>query len=428
MARRSASGVTAERPSQFGWPAWRDVTKRAAGEVKEDSLSMVAAGVAFYLFLALFPAIAAGVSIYGLVADPADVQRALSGAAGVLPSQVVEILSQQMGKIAASSGSALGFGAILGILLALWSATKGTKALMEALNIVYEEHEGRGFLRLNAVALLLTLGVMVALVIAVAFVAVVPALLGRLGLPEMVQTVIAWARWPVLALLVMAGLAVFYRYAPSRQSPRWHWVSYGAVVATLLWLVASGLFSWYVSNSGSYNETYGSLAAIVILLMWFYISAFVVLFGAELNSEMEHQTARDTTTGEPVPLGQREATMADTVAGEATAEEGRKKPRRPARRHGPEPSEPAGVPQLAREIDETRRRIDTTLSALGERLGGEHLLDRTVGDLRRTNVAHRPADGARRTHPLLLGTLGAATGALLAATLGRRGQTPPRPH
>jgi hypothetical protein len=205
------------------------------------------------------------------------------------------------------------------------------------------------------------------------------------------------------------------------------------VIATLLWLVASGLFSWYVSNSGSYNETYGSLAAIVILLMWLYLSAFVVLFGAELNSEMERQTARDTTTGEPVPMGQREAAVADTVArGEkgqrtpATAPPRRKgrTPRGPEER-APEPAQARGeVGMLEREIEDTRRRIDATARALNERLRRERLAESTRASLRKARGAER---GGVRERPLLLGTLGAATGALLGASLARRPDRSPPP-
>ncbi len=310
------TGRHAERPAEFGFPAWRAVGRRVARETKRDNLSMVAAGVAFYGFLALFPALVALVSIYGLVANPEDVQQMVEGMRGVVPSAVADIISQQLSQVAGSSGSSLGIGVAIGILVALWSATKGTKSLMTALDIAYEEEEQRGFFRYNGVALLLTLGAVLLAIVAIGLVVAAPAVLGNLGLPSVLETVINWLRWPMLAVAMIAGLAVLYRYGPSRRSPRWSWVNYGSVAATLLFLVVSALFSWYVSNFGSYNETYGSLAAIVILLLWFYISAYAVLLGAELNSEMEHQTGRDTTTGEPRPRGSRDAEMADRVAGE----------------------------------------------------------------------------------------------------------------
>lgn len=306
----------AERPSHFGTADWREVGKRVKGEVSRDNLSIVSAGVAFYAIFALFPALAALVSIYGLVANPSDVQQMMQSIQGFLPKEAAGIISGQLNKLVANSGSALGVGAAVGILVALWSATKGTKSMMTAMNIAYGEEEDRGFLRFNAVALLMTLGLIVGAVIAIAFVIAAPALLGNLGLPDIVSTLLNWLRWPLLAVVMLFGVAVLYRYGPSRRPAQWRWASYGAGAATLLWLIASGLFSWYVSNFGSYNETYGSMGAIIILLMWFYISAFVVLLGAEINSEMERQTEPDTTTGEPKPRGARGAAAADEVADE----------------------------------------------------------------------------------------------------------------
>lgn len=412
-------GLSAERPGQFGWSAWRQVFRRAAGEVGRDHLSMISAGVAFRFFLALFPAIAAAVSIYGLVADPGQVQQATGALRGILPAQVIDIMGQQMSKIAAQSGSALGLGAIVGIVLALWSANSGTRSLMEALDIAYNEEEKRGFLRLNGISLLLTVAVIVGLVVSVALVGVLPALLGKLPLPDVVQSIVAWSRWPLLGVAMMAALALFYRYAPSREAARWQWVSVGAVVATLLWLVASGIFSFYVSHSNSYNATYGSLAAIVILLMWFYISVFVVLFGAELNSEMERQTVRDTTVGEPAPLGQRAAYSADTVA--AAGNQGVEGGRRPApwRENGT-------AAQMAAELEETRQRLDLTLRALAARLSPGEVAAGTVASVRHDLEQLGGGDFRMRDRPWLLGAIGLAAGAALASALPRERRMPRR--
>jgi membrane protein len=305
-------GRQAQRPGEIPRRGWRDIALRIKEETTRDNLSIIAAGVAFYAMLAIFPALAALVSIYGLVADPAQVSQHMASIGQMVPPQAYQILDQQLSSVAASSGGALTFGAIGGLLLALWSASKGMKAMLIALDITYDEEEKRGFFKFNGLALLLTLGAVLFVILSLGLIAILPALLGSLGLPETVQTLLAWLRWPLLGLLVILGLAVLYRFGPDRDEPRWRWVSLGAVLATVLWLVVSALFSWYVSNFGSYQETYGAMGAVIILLMWFYITAYVVLLGAEINAEMEHQTERDTTRGAERPMGERDAHMADT--------------------------------------------------------------------------------------------------------------------
>ena len=306
-------GRRAERPQDIPKPGWRDIALRTKDEISDDHVSITAAGVAFYALLALFPAIAALISIWGLAADPAQIEQQIGSVAGMLPQEAASILRDQAHKVASNAGGALSFGLIFGLLLTLYSASAGMKALIEGLNIAYDEEEKRSFLRYNLVALGLTLGAIVALIVALGLVAVLPALLGNLGLGATAATLITWLRWPLLFVLAMAGLAVLYRYAPSRDEPRWRWVSWGSVIATVLWTLGSIAFSLYVRNFASYNETYGSLGAVVILLMWLWLTAYIVLLGAELNSEMEHQTAQDTTAGPARPLGERGARMADTV-------------------------------------------------------------------------------------------------------------------
>lgn len=309
-------GRLAERPQEIPAPGWRDILLRVWGKIGELNLSMFAAGVAYYGLFAIFPALVAAVSIYGLVADPADVERQVGALSGVLPQEAANLITGQLHRISATSSDALSVGLLGGVLLALWSAASGVKALITALNVSYDESERRGFLHLNAVALLLTLGAIVFAVLSLALIVALPALLGNLGiggLGEIGRIVISVSRWPVLALVILLGLAVLYRYGPSRDQPRWRWVSWGAAVAAVLWLVASALFSFYVSNFGNYNKTYGSIGAVVILLLWFYLTAFIVLLGAALNAEMEHQTKKDTTKGQPEPLGKRRAHVADTL-------------------------------------------------------------------------------------------------------------------
>jgi membrane protein len=306
-------GRDATTPRQIPRPGWRDIALRVKEKVGKDNVSIVAAGVAFYALMAIFPALIALISLYGWFADPMQVEQQTAFLAGVLPQNVQSLLSTQMKDIARHAESTLGIGALAGFLVTLWSASKGIKTLFTALNIAYDEEEKRGFISLNALALVMTLGALVFGIITLALVAVLPALLGQLGLQAIARVAVSLVRWPLLAVAVIVALAVLYRYGPSRDQPQWTWVSGGAIVATVLWLVASILFSVYVANFGSYNQTYGSLGAVVVLLTWLYLSAFIVLMGAELNSEMEHQTTQDTTRGAEQPMGQRGAQKADTV-------------------------------------------------------------------------------------------------------------------
>ena len=308
-------GSAARRPAQIPGRGWRDILTRVKDQIAADNVSLIAAGVAFYAMLAIFPALSALVSIYGLVMDPASVESQVQQLGTILPSAAQSIIEQQLTSVAAQPQGAIGLVAIGSLLLALWSATKGTKAMMTALGIVYKADEERGFLKFNGLALLLTVCAVVAAVVTLALIVVVPALLGTVGLGDTAQWLVSVLRWPVLLIVVMLGLAVLYRYGPCRRVARWEWATWGATAAVLLWIAASVLFSWYVSNFGSYNETYGSLGAVVILLLWFYLSAYVFLLGAEVNAEMEHHTRHDTTIGPEKPMGERGAYHADHVAG-----------------------------------------------------------------------------------------------------------------
>ncbi|MCB5176412.1 YihY/virulence factor BrkB family protein [Microvirga lenta] len=311
-------GRHADTPTEIPTPGWKDILWRVYEEFGEDRIMAVAAGVTFYALLALFPAIAALVSIYGLFSDPATIEGHLSAVSGVLPGGAMEIISEQVRRIASQGGGALGFGFIFGLLVSLWSANAGVKAVIDALNIVYEEDEKRSFVMLNLQSLAFTLGGILFILLALGGIVVLPVVLGFLGLGGTAETLISLARWPVLLLIVITGLSVIYRYGPSRDKPEWRWVSPGSLVAAVLWLAGSALFSWYVSNFGSYNETYGSLGAVIGFMTWIWLSTIVVLLGAELNAEVEHQTAKDSTEGAHEPMGARGAQMADTL-GEAKA-------------------------------------------------------------------------------------------------------------
>jgi len=232
---------------------------------------------------------------------------------GGLPQEAQTLIEEQPTAIATTAESALGFGAIGGLLFTFWSASKGMQALMTALNIVYDEEEHRSFLKFIGLALLLTLAGIVFIVLTLFLITILPTLLETIGLGGVVQTLLSVGRWPILGVMFMVMLAVLYRYAPCRHEPKWQWVSWGAGAATFFWLIVSAGFAFYADNYGAYNQTYGSLGTAVILLMWFWLTAYIILLGAELNSEMEHQTKKDTTTGEPKEMGQRGAYVADHV-------------------------------------------------------------------------------------------------------------------
>lgn len=311
-------GRHADSPTEIPTPGWKDILWRTYEEFNNDRIMAVAAGVTFYALLALFPAIAALVSIYGLFADPATIESHLSAMSGVLPGGAMEIIGEQVKRIASQGGGTLGFSFAIGLVISLWSANAGMKAIIDALNIVYEEEEKRSFIALNAQSLAFTLGAILFIVLAIGGIVVMPVVLEFVGLGSTAETLLSLTRWPVLLLVVVAGLAVLYRYGPSRDKAEWKWVTPGGLLAAALWLAVSILFSWYVENFGNYNETYGSLGAVIGFMTWIWISTIVVLLGAELNAEIEHQTAKDTTEGAHQPMGTRGATMADTL-GEAKA-------------------------------------------------------------------------------------------------------------
>lgn len=307
-------GVDADRPTDIPAAGWKQILLRAYRETKQDNVPLLAAGVAFFAFLSLFPALIAGVSLYGLVADPAQVQEQIKSLSSALPQATAQLLTDQVREITGQSSRSLGVGLVLSVLAALFTASGGVANLMKAVNLAYDEPETRGFVKLRATALLLTVCAIVFLAVAVGLVAVVPVLLDGLGLSGVGRVLVQVLRWVGLVVFVLVALAVVYRYAPDRDNPRLRWVGLGSVVATVLWLLGSAAFSFYVSTFGSYSETYGTLAGVAILLLWLFVTSFVVLLGAEINSELEQQTAKDTTQGPERPMGERRAVKADTVA------------------------------------------------------------------------------------------------------------------
>jgi membrane protein len=306
-------GREAEHPGQIPTRGWKDILWRAWGEVSEANLFLIAGGVTYAILLALFPGLAALVSLYGLVLDASQLERQISALSGILPAQTLELLSDALHKLVETSGGALGVSAALGLVLALWSASRGMSGMITALNIAYEEKERRGFFKLNLIALGLTIGLMIGGIIAIALVAVLPAAVQFFDLGGATKWLLLLVQWPLLIVLVMLGLAVLYRYAPDRDKPQWRWVSSGAIAGTILWVVASIGFTVYVANFNSYDKTYGSLGGIIILLTWLYLSALMVLFGAVINTQSEKQTRKDSTEGSPRAMGQRDARAADTL-------------------------------------------------------------------------------------------------------------------
>lgn len=313
-------GAHAEEPQGIPAKGWLQVTRRAWAEAKADQVPLLAAGVAFFSFLSIFPAMIAAVTIYGLVVDRATVASQAEQVAQALPADAASLLTDQMRSIASSPAPSLGFGLVVALLLAIWSASGGIGNVITAINFAYDEEETRGFVKRKALALALTLGAIVFAAIAVTLIAVAPAVLDAVVGSGPVRWALEAARWVLLLVAISVALAVLYRVAPDRDSPRMQWVSVGAAVSTVIWLVASLGFSLYVDNFGSYGKTYGALAGVVVLLLWLWITSFIVLLGAEINAESEQQTVEDTTKGPPEPIGQRGARKADVPPSEASTE------------------------------------------------------------------------------------------------------------
>jgi len=306
-------GRLSSNPFQIPFAGWKDILWRTYQQIDDDRLLATAAGVVFFGLLAVFPAITALVSSYGLFADASTIGANLQTLAMMLPQGSFQIVQDQIARVLVKGETALGATFLFGLSLAIWSANAGVKAVIEALNVVYGEREKRGFFRLNLLSLAFTTGAILALMLMVSAVVALPLALDHLGLAQDSKTIVSLARWPVMFAILLIALGVLYRFGPSRRAARWEWLSVGTLAAALLWIGGSSLLSWYLSNFGNYDATYGSLGAAIGLMMWMWMSAVIVLCGAELNAEIEHQTARDSTVGRPKPLGARGAVMADTL-------------------------------------------------------------------------------------------------------------------
>lgn len=306
-------GADADAPTQIPARGWKAIAVRGWNEAKADQVPLLAAGVAFFGFLALFPALVATVLLYGLLVTPQEAQEQVASLTDALPSDARSVINDQLTSLTSTSSSTLNIGVAVAVLLAFWSASGGIGNLVTAINVAYDEQETRGFVRRKLLALGLTVAAVVFVLVIVALVAVAPVALDNLVSSGPVRWLLEAVRWTVLVLLFSAALAVLYRISPDRDAPKMKWVSVGALVATVLWVIASVGFSLYVDNFSSYGKTYGALAGVVILMLWLWISAYAVLLGAEINAEAEQQTIKDSTTGPSQPLGRRGAVKADSI-------------------------------------------------------------------------------------------------------------------
>ena len=306
-------GVTAEQPTAIPWAGWKQIFKRAWAENQADNMPIISGGVAFFGFLSIFPGLIALISIYGLVASPATVSTQVDNLAKNLPASAAELIKEQLRSITSHSGGALTVSLIVSILAALWAASSGMSNLITAVNLAYDEAETRNFVKLRLLSLALTIGGIVFVLITFSLVAVVPAVISALPLGAGGTILAEIVNWVVLLGVFAGALSVLYRVAPDRDAPRFRWVSLGSVVVTVIWALVSLVFAFYVDNFGSYDKTYGTIAGVIVLMLWLYLTCYLILLGAEINSETEHQTARDTTVGRPAPMGDRGAEKADSL-------------------------------------------------------------------------------------------------------------------
>ncbi|CAN7213514.1 YihY/virulence factor BrkB family protein [Neorhizobium tomejilense] len=306
-------GREADSPQEIPSTGLKDVFWRVYAGVTRDRIMLIAAGVTYYLLLALFPAASALVSLYGFVADPSAIVDRITFLSSVMPADALNIFLDQLRALTTERNTTLSIALIGGLALALWSANNGMKALFEAMNVAYAEEEKRSIVRLNLISLLFTLGALLLAIVILFAMGVVPAVLRYLWLDRFTEIIIRLARWPVMMLFVAGGIMMLYRFGPSREPAKLKWLTWGAAFSTVAWLAASIAVSFYLGNIADYNATYGTLGALIGFMVWTWISVIIVIVGAEINAELEHQTARDSTTGTPVPLGARGAYMADTV-------------------------------------------------------------------------------------------------------------------
>jgi len=312
-ADQSGRGRLADTPLEIPPKGWRDILWRVYQRVVEDNIGLIAAGVAFYGLMGLFPGIAALMAIGGLLLDPSMVASEIQKLVVILPTDAAQIIIDQAMAVAGSHEGGLGVAVAIGLLTALYSSSRGVASLVQGMNVAYEEREKRGFFKVFAMTIVLTLFLISVLILTVATIIALPVVIGYLPLGTLAEDIVLLLRWPIITAVVVFALAVLYRWGPSRTTPRWRWVTPGAVLACLFWVLGTYGFGFYVGNFGSYNETFGALGGVIVLLLWMWLSAFIVLLGAEFDAEMEAQTRKDSTVGMPRPMGHRGAIKADQL-------------------------------------------------------------------------------------------------------------------
>jgi membrane protein len=310
---RPSRGRQAELPNEIPKPGWHDIVWRVLRSARRDRIMLLAAGVAFYALLALFPTIAAVISLWGLFFDPNEASQQLYNLIRLMPPEAAELIDNQAQDVVDSVGSSNEMAALVSLLIAMYIASKGVSGLIVGLNVVYGEQEQRSVWRLAVLVTTMTFGMIGMTLLTLGFIGLVPMLVDALAVVTPLDRIIDFMRWPALLVMMSAVIALLYRFAPYRRAAKWEWLSVGTMVATLLWLLGSGGLSLYVRYFSNFSELYGSLGAVVVLMLWFLLSAFVVLLGAEINCELERQTRQDTTIGKDRPLGEREAYAADTL-------------------------------------------------------------------------------------------------------------------
>jgi membrane protein len=313
-------GYYAKNPIEIPAREWLEIFKRVKKQIKKDNVLIIASGVAFYFFLALIPAIAVTIALYGLIFEPGQVEHQMSQLAEILPGPANDLVEEILSQTVEKPQGALGWGLIVGVLLGLWIANFATTAVFKAINIAYNETDKRSFLKSKLITLVFTTGIILTGILSMAFVVGYPAFINRLGLPSGLQSVISFLRWIILALIVFFALGFTYKIAPDREHARFRWVNVGSVIATAIWILGSLFFSFYVNNLVNFDRIFGSIAAVIILMIWFLLSAFIIILGAEINAEAEHQTGMDTTSGDEKPMGQRGAYYADRSSGQDSEE------------------------------------------------------------------------------------------------------------
>lgn len=300
-------------PREIPWTGWKDILARVWKQIDDDHVGIVAGGVAFYAAISIFPLVALSVALYGVFASPEVVESHLGLVWEQLPPSAARIVSDYVHELTEASASSLSFGLVVSLVLTLYTGSKGIDTLLEGVHIAYDEGRTRAIWKQKLLAIALTIVSLIGGLLSLAMVAGLPWLFEIMHLGGFGRVVAEILRWVALAVVVMVGLACLYRYAPARERAKWRWLTPGAILATLLWLVGSSAFSYYASKWGSYDATYGAFGGLFVLLLWLYLSAYIVLIGAEVNAEVEAQTAVDTTDGEPVPMGERGAVKADTL-------------------------------------------------------------------------------------------------------------------